>query len=121
MFCYGFVAVAMMFSSHDKNIHSIDFCLNKRSKKQSCGFNISGLDCPDWFGIVCVGNVSLNSLSQIYASVLRCCGNYVRGKGHNKSYMETTSIVVEQLGLLCFPSLCLLKGKTTWSRLEKCS
>lgn len=73
--------------------------LSKQSEKQSCGFNISGLDCPDWFGKIWVGNVSLNSSRQIYASVLRRCGIYVRGNG---GYMETTRIVIGQLCLLCF-------------------
>lgn len=101
VYCFCSGLVAMMFSACDKNICNVDIRLNKRSEKQSCGFNISGLDCPDWFGKIWAGNVSLNSLSQIYASVLRCCGIYEQGKGRNKGYMETTRIVIEQLGLLC--------------------
>lgn len=54
--------------------------------------NINGLDCPDGFGKIWVGNVSLNSLRQIYASVLRCCGISVRGNGRNMGYIETTRI-----------------------------
>lgn len=43
------------------------------ASSSSCGFNISGLNCPDWFAKkIWVCNVSLSCLGQIYAIVLRC-------------------------------------------------
>lgn len=41
---------------------------------------MSGLDCPDWFGKIWVGSVSLNSWRQIYAFVFDMQGSYMYTK-----------------------------------------
>lgn len=116
-----------MLTAHNKDVCSVDICLNSQ-EKQSCGFSVSGLDCPDWFGKIWVGNVSLNGLGQIYASVLRCCGILRAGQrmqyglhGHHKNCNWTAFVCFVFAAAFFHCWWCLLIGKTTCSWLRKYS